>query len=285
MSPSVYKDDRGRDAIAAWCRRALDQWRTPHETRILRTSLGRTSVVVAGGGREAPVLVLPGTNASAAALLPFADVLARRRHGQLLLVDLPGQPGLSDPERAPDPSAYGRWLDEVVGQIDATPIVVAHSLGAAVALHADPANPRLGPLVLVAPAGFVGAHLSFGVLKVTVPWLVRPNDDTARALVALMAAPGHAADPRTTDWFRVVGRHCRATKAPAPLTGPQLARWRGHPIRFVLGADDPFFRPDKVLAAARVAGLDATRVTTLARTGHLIPDERPDDLVAVLRDL
>jgi pimeloyl-ACP methyl ester carboxylesterase len=285
VSPSVYKDDRGREAVTAWCRRELDRWRTPHETRILRTSLGQTSVIVAGGGRDAPVLVLPGTNTSAAALLPFADVLARRRQGQLLLVDLPGQPGLSDPERAPNPAAYGRWLDEVVGQLDATPHVVAHSLGAALALHADPTNPRLGPLVLVAPAGFTGAHVSFGVLKVTTTWLLRPNPDTAHALVALMAAPGHAVDPRTADWFRVVGRHCRATKAPAPLAGPELARWRGRPIQFVLGADDPFFKPDKVLAGARAAGLDTTHVTALAATGHLVPEERPDDLVDVLRTL
>ena len=287
MSPSVYKHDRGHDAVTGWCRAAIDQWRTPHETRLLRTSLGNTSVVVAGGGREAPVVVLPGANASGATLLPFADVLARRRHGQLLLVDLPGQPGLSDPERAPDPAAYGHWLDELLGQLDPhpKPIVLAHSLGAAVALHADPANPRLGALVLVAPAGFTGAQLSLGQMKVSLPWLLRPTPDNSHALVEAMVAPGHEVDPRTVEWFHLVARNCRITKAPAPLTGPDLARWRGHRIRFVLGADDPFFRPDKVLAAARAAGLDASHVTTLPHTGHLVPDERPDALVDVLRDL
>jgi pimeloyl-ACP methyl ester carboxylesterase len=285
MSPSVYKNDAGRDAVVAWCRRAIDEWRTPHETRILRTGLGLTSVVVAGGGREAPLVVLPGTNWSAAALLPFADVLARRRHGQVLLVDLPGQPGLSDPDRAPDPAAYGAWLDEVIAQLDATPrpIVLGHSLGAAIALHADAANPRLGPLVLVAPAGFVGAHLSLNLLKATIPWLVRPTVDTAHALAELMSSPANDVAPRTTEWLHVVGRHCRATKAPAPLPGPDLARWRDHPVHFVLGADDPFFRPDKVLAAARAAGVPTVRVTTVPDAGHLIPDERPDTIVDVLR--
>jgi pimeloyl-ACP methyl ester carboxylesterase len=91
--------------------------------------------------------------------------------------------------------------------------------------------------------------------------------------------------PATVDWLRVVGRHCRATKAPAPLAGPELARWREHPIHFVLGADDPFFRPGKVLAAARAVGLPTTHVATVADAGHLLPQERPDAIVDVLREI
>jgi pimeloyl-ACP methyl ester carboxylesterase len=285
VSPSVYKHDAGRDAITAWCRHAVDHWRTPHEIRLLRTRLGNTSVVVAGGGREAPVIVLPGTNYSAAALLRFADVLVRRRHGQVLLVDLPGQPGLSDEHRAPNPAEYGAWLDEVLFQLDATPrpIVLGHSLGAAIALHADPAHPRLGPLVLVAPAGFVGARLTANLLKATMPWLLRPNRDTAHRLAEFMSSPATEVDAETADWLAAVGRHCRATKAPAPLAGPELARWRDHRLHLVLGADDPFFRPDKVLAAARAAGLATNHVTTVADAGHLVPEERPDAIVDVLR--
>ena len=282
MTASVYRNAAGRDAITAWCRAAMDGWTTPHETRVLRTRLGNTTVVVAGGGREAPVVVLPGTNFSAAAMLPLATHLARHRHGQVLLVDLPGQPGLSDEHRAPDPPTYGLWLDDVVAQLDPTPspIVLGHSLGAAIALHATP-RPST-PLVLVAPAGFVGAALSLPLLKATTAWLLRPSDASALELARFMSSPFHDPPPDTVTWLRLVGRHCRATKAPPPLDGPRLARWRGHDLRLLLGADDPFFRPDKVLAAVRRAGLDPT-VSVVDGAGHLVPEERPQAIVDALR--
>jgi pimeloyl-ACP methyl ester carboxylesterase len=131
----------------------------------------------------------------------------------------------------------------------------------------------------------VGAHLSFGQVKVSVPWMLRPTLPNTRALVEAMVAPGGDVDPRTVEWFHLVARSCRITKAPAPLAGPELARWRDHPNHFVLGADDPFIRPDQVLAAARAVGVDTTHVTTLVQTGHLVPEERPEAVVDVLRGL
>jgi pimeloyl-ACP methyl ester carboxylesterase len=280
VTPSVYRRAEGQQAIAAWCRRAIDRWTTPHETRILRTSLGDTSVVVAGGGRLPPVVVLPGTNFSVAAMLDFGSYLARHRQGQVLLVDLPGQPGLSDPHRAPNPRAYGAWLDEVLAQLDPVPqpIVVGHSLGAAIVLHSTTTS----RVVLVAPAGFVGAQLSRKLLQKTVPWLVRPSDLSAYGLACFMSAPTSEPADVTVEWLRIVGRHCRATKAPAPVPSSELARWSGHDLRLVLGADDPFFRPDRVVAAARTAHLEPTRITVVAGAGHLVPEERPQAILEAL---
>ncbi|MFI6743196.1 alpha/beta fold hydrolase [Nonomuraea sp. NPDC050451] len=71
-------------------------------------------------------------------------------------MDLPGQPGLSDPHRPRRGRSvwYGRKLDEVltVADLDRA-VLVGNSLGAAVALAAD--SPRIAARALVSPAGFV----------------------------------------------------------------------------------------------------------------------------------
>lgn len=77
-----------------------------------------------------------------------------------MLVDLPGQAGLSD-ERRPahrERSAwYGRWLSALLDMLtEQTPdaqriTVLGWSLGAAVALAS--ASPRIGRQVLVSPGG------------------------------------------------------------------------------------------------------------------------------------
>src|SRR5690606_7450549 len=90
------------------------------------------------------------------------------RH-QVLLVDLPGQPGLSEPVRPTGDSvqAYGRLVDELLETLELEgALVVGHSLGAAVALAATP-GPRIGGLLLLSPAGLSRARLSLGLVPAT----------------------------------------------------------------------------------------------------------------------
>jgi pimeloyl-ACP methyl ester carboxylesterase len=276
----VYKSYDAQQAVVTWCHRAIDGWRTPHELRVLHTQLGPTTVLIAGGTpgprTQHPVVVLPGTNFAAAALLPLAAAIARTR--QVLIVDLPGQPGLSYPKRAPYVGAYGGWLDEVLGHLDPHPTVVGHSLGAAIALLASPE--RTGDLVLVNPAGFAKVRLTPKLLGATVPWLLRPSAHTARDLAQHMAAPTTTVHDDTVRWLELVGRNCRATTAPSPVGADVLARWRGRDVRLLLGDADPFFPRERIEPVAVANGFAATVVTG---AGHLVPEERPDAVLAALR--
>jgi pimeloyl-ACP methyl ester carboxylesterase len=166
-SSTIYTSPAGERRVRDWCRDRLDSWATPHRTRTLETFLGSTTVVIAGQGPG--VLLLPGTNFCAATMLEVADALLPDH--QVIMADLPGQPGLSAPHRPGRGrlAAYGRWAGDVIGQVSTGPVVVVgHSLGAAVALAARPA-PRIGGLILVSPAGLSRARLTPALLGVTLP--------------------------------------------------------------------------------------------------------------------
>ena len=279
----AYRSYEAQEAFVTECRHRIDRWRIPHELRLLQTGLGPTTVLVAGGptglnGHSRPVLVLPGTNFAAAALLPLAAALARTR--QVLVVDPPGQPGLSYPKRPSPFGAYGTWLDDVLTSLDRRPTVVAHALGAAIALLAQPEH--VADVVLVNPAGIVKARRTPALTNAELRWRLRPAAHTARALVQRQVAPATTIADDTVRWIELVGTHAHPAATPAPVGDDVLARWapRAADVRILAGAHDPRFPPDRLATLAATHGLTTTVVQG---AGHLIPDERPEAIVSMLR--
>src|SRR5829696_3314726 len=139
--PTVYKNTRGQHAVRQWCVDAIARATFPLATATVDTSAGPISLTSAGTGSTRVVLV-PGTGFNAAVTLPWLRALSTR--WATTVVDLPGQPGLSDPRRPRRARLAwcGRVLDEVLEAVDADGVVlVGNSLGAAVALAAN--SPRI----------------------------------------------------------------------------------------------------------------------------------------------
>jgi pimeloyl-ACP methyl ester carboxylesterase len=82
--------------------------------------------------------MVPGTGFNAAVALPWLQALST--HWATTVVDLPGQPGLSDPRRLRRGRLdwYGQTLDEILAAMEADGVVlVGNSLGAAIVLAAN----------------------------------------------------------------------------------------------------------------------------------------------------
>jgi pimeloyl-ACP methyl ester carboxylesterase len=277
---SIYRTDAGRDRIRRWCTEQLDEWAVPHRRLTVPTSLGDTSVVSAGPVAPSVVL-LPGTNFCAATCLNLAATLAER--WSVLVVDLPGQPGLSAGER-PEGGlrAYGRWLGEVLDEAAETPaIVVGHSLGGGIALASD--SPRIAGRVLIAPAGLVKLRVTPALLAATIPWLLHPTYHNSGRLLRRMHAPGHRPSATLGSWMTQVSRHCRSSLAPPPLPTETISRVRDTPLVVASGEFDPFLPPRHLRPAAlRELGID---VRALPGRGHLVPDEDPAAVAALVAEL
>ena len=153
--PTAYKNARGQRAVRQWCSQALARADFPLTSATVDTSVGRVRLTSAGAGAGRPrVVMVPGTGSNAAVALPWLRALSAR--WPTTVVDLPGQPGLSDPRRPRRARLawYGRALDEILAAMDADGVVlVGNSLGAAVALAAG--SPRIAARALISPAGFI----------------------------------------------------------------------------------------------------------------------------------
>jgi pimeloyl-ACP methyl ester carboxylesterase len=184
------------------------------------------------------------------------------------VVDLPGQPGLSDPRRPHrDRLAWcGRVLDEVLAAMDADGVVlVGNSLGAAVALAAD--SPRITARALVSPAGFIRLRVDPKLALAAAVWMLRPTAEHTRRMLRMFVAPG--ADPPETEveWMTLVAADCRTTLAPPPLPTELLARRAERPCVVGVGEHDRFLPPHRLSPAVRrTMNLD---VRTFSSVGHL----------------
>ena len=276
MPGSIYRSDAGRAAIRRWCEETLAASSLDGAT--IETTAGPTFVTTAGAGHD--VVLLPGTNLATATWPAFVSELGAA--GRVSALDLPGQPGLSTGER-PGREAYGPWLREVIREraLD-RPVVVGHSLGGLVGLLAASGVPDVGGLVLVDTAGLVRLRVAVGTLVDTTRWLVKKDEGSSARLLERMSGPAATVPADLPGWMTLVARHVRPSLAPRPLGAATLAAVRC-PVHVVTGTSDPFLPARKVGAAAgAISG--PTVATEVPGAGHLLPFERPDVVVAAVRD-
>ncbi|SDL22740.1 Pimeloyl-ACP methyl ester carboxylesterase [Glycomyces sambucus] len=283
---SLYKSDAGRRIIQHWCRARLGEWSVPHRTDRVPVDGSSAHLTFIGDG-PARVVFVPGTNFNAATCTGVAEALGAR--WATMVVDMPGQPGLSTGERprrplAPRPYAQS-WYGETLSKIlkltavrDA--VVVGNSLGAAIALSCD--SPCIAARVLSSPGGIVPLRTDPLLMRRSLAWLASPSPERTRALLDLFCAPGSAPAPTTVEWMALVARYCRTTLAPAPLRSADLQRWRGTPLVAAVGEHDRFLPADRLAPAVESAFGRELRI--LPGVGHLAVEERPGDVVALVQE-
>jgi pimeloyl-ACP methyl ester carboxylesterase len=276
---SIYRTSQGREAIRRWCEARLDAWPVPHRRETVAFEAGTAHLTLVGDGPVKTVFV-PGTNFNAATCLPVAAALGR--HWSTMVIDMPGQPGLSsgDRPRSPHDGWFGRTLKAILDAADVREvIVVGNSLGAAIALGCD--SDRIAGRVLYSPGGIVPLRTDSLLILRSLPWLLRPTEDRSRALLRLFTAPGGRASETVVEWMTLAARHCRSTLAPPPLPPDALARWADTPLEVATGQHDRFLPPERLEPVVRQVLGRSLRV--LPGVGHLAVEERPEDVIDVVR--
>jgi pimeloyl-ACP methyl ester carboxylesterase len=225
------------------------------------------------------VVLVPGTNTNGAVYRHLAHVLAAR--WPTVVLDVPGQPGLSAevrPRRGRS-AWYGQWLTEALEQAVPGPaLAVGHSLGGAIVLASG--SPQIVGRVLLSSAGLVRLAVPAAAVAAAVPWLSRPTVPRAARMLRQMVAPGGSVPDELAEWMALVARCCRSSLAPSPLPSRLLAERRAVPCLVATGRHDVFLPPRRVgPAAQRHLG---ARLHVLEGSGHLLLDEVPDEIVALV---
>ena len=242
---------------------------------------GQVQITSAGTGRTR-VVVVPGTGFNAAVALPWLRALAAR--SPTTVVDLPGQPGLSDPRRPSEGRLawYGRALDEVLAAMDVDGVVlVGNSLGAAVALAAD--SPRIAGRALISPAGFIRLSVDPKLALASAGWLVRPTSERTRRMLRLFVGPGEDPPEANVEWMTLMATCCRTTLAPPPLPAGLLASRAGRPCVVGVGEYDRFLPPRRLAPAVRrTMGLG---LRVFPGMGHLTTPGHLDEIVSLVAEV
>lgn len=264
-----------------WCSAALEQADFPLSSTTVDTSVGRVVLTSAGIGPPRVVMV-PGTGFNAAVALPWLRALSL--HWATTVVDLPGQPGLSDPRRPRRARLawYGRALDEILAAMDADGVVlVGNSLGAAVVLAAN--SPRITARALVSPAGFIRLSVDPELALASTVWLLRPTAEHTRRMLRLYVAPGTEPPETEVEWMTLMAACCRTTLAPPPLSAELLARRAERPCVVGVGEHDRFLPPRRLAPAVRRTMNLTVRV--FSGVGHLTTPAHLDEVVSLVAEV
>lgn len=279
--PSAYRNPRSQRAVRQWCSEALARADFPLTTATVATSAGQVHLTSAGTGSPQVILV-PGTGFNAAVTLPWLRALSAR--WATTVVDLPGQPGLSDPRRPRQARLEwcGRVLDEVLAAMEVDGVVlVGNSLGAAVALAAG--SPRIAARALVSPAGFIRLTVDPRLALASAIWLLRPTSEHTRRMLRLFVAPGEEPPETEVEWMALMASCCRTTLAPPPLPAELLARRADRPCVVGVGEHDRFLPPRRLAPAVRrTMDLD---LRVLPGMGHLTTPGHLDDVVSLVAEV
>lgn len=302
----LYRSLEGFKAISAWYEDVLSSFEVAVESLYVDTRFGRTHLLTAGPPGGEAMLLIPGV--AGCAPLWRRQFPALSRHFRLYALDIPGQPGRSDPQT---PSFlnddFSAWLLDVV---DALGIERAHlagvSAGAWMAMRFAIAAPkRVHRLALLGPTGLSRAHLPWRI------WLTRvinrnkdadalQEDLTARSLSS--KSPGGAfgtfdrmlarAMALCTRHYRVdwsLGIYDEASRRINKWQGlkvmgkfflsepPALLRRLHAPALVVFGEHEVLYDPRRVGARARRL-IPGVRVEIVPGAGHAAVYDRPDEV-------
>ena len=121
------------------------------------------------------------------------------------------------------------------------------------------------------------------MLRATLAWLLGPTPARSARVLQHMHAGGHRPSAASVEWMTLVARHTRSAGAPRPLPTSLVRRRRGVPRAVLCGGEDCFL-PVRPLGAAVRAEL-RSELQVLAGAGHLVPAERPHEVVAAVARL
>ncbi|AOG04839.1 alpha/beta fold hydrolase BchO [Bosea sp. RAC05] len=278
----------------SWARDGRD-W--PHRAASRFVEAGGLSWHVQEMGQGPTLLLLHGTGASTHSWRDLLPLLARDFH--VVAPDLPGHGFTEAPERDRlSLPAMARGLTALLGKLGVEPEgIVGHSAGAAIAMQ----------MVLtgaVAPSCLIslnGALLPFKgvasqlfpsvarllVLNPLVPRLFAWRAGSTEAVTQLLEGMGSRLDARGQDLYqRLFSNRVHVASTLGMMANwdlEALGRSFGRldlPVLLVVGAGDRAVPPGDARAVAQ--RLPEARIETLPGAGHLVHEEKPGDIAALI---
>lgn len=158
----IYDTPQGQEILLQKYDEILSAWPLPLEKREINTSFGRAFVLAWGNPHNPPLVLLHGSMSNSS--MWIGEAVEYAKHFRLYAIDIPGEPGHSDPVRldlrSPEP---GLWLDQVLNGLHISSTNLAGiSMGGFFALRYASAFPeKIKKLVLLCPAGVTSQRLSF----------------------------------------------------------------------------------------------------------------------------
>lgn len=271
MNANVFQSEAGRQAILNTYQRVFSLWPVPCETLTIPTRLGNT-FVVASGDPSKPALVLLHGSASNA-MMWVGDVAVYSRAFRVFAVDIPGEPGRSDPARPPlSGPDYAEWMLDLITALGLEKTSLAGiSLGGWMALKFATTHPeRVDKLALLCPAGIGGQKNSFLLWAV----LLSPFGDWGRKTLMRKLAGSTPMAEETLAYSCLIAKEFKPRMEVIPLYTDEELKHLTMPVLLIAGDQDMMIHSrQSVERLGRV--LPSACIHFLPGRGHVLIDQAP----------
>jgi pimeloyl-ACP methyl ester carboxylesterase len=277
---SIYKSTSGQAEIMALYNKVLSQWPVPNEHRYVSTRYGDT-FVIAGGDTFSPPLVLLHGSASNSATWA-GDVIEYSKYFRVYAVDIPGEPGKSDPNRFSWAGpAFTEWLDDVLNRLKLEKVILGGmSLGAwATIKYALDKPERVNQAILICPSGVYPPRLSFLLQVIFLSLLGEWGHNRLKQLIFR----GISLPQELDQFLTLIGRHFNYRLGSPPLFTDEELQSLTLPVLFLAGEKDALLNTPKTAERLQKLVPDLT-VNILKEDGHAVINMAPQ-VVSFLRQI
>lgn len=263
----IYKTEAGQYAVEGYYLDLLAKAETSAFESFYCWPAGIQTHVLAGGPPDAPVLIcLHGTASNSASWLGALPLFEKAF--RVYCVDIPGEPGLSQPFRcsvqSDDPFL---WMDALIELLSPRPVhLVTISLGSWYALHYAVRRPeRVAALSMLTSPGLTAARIGFLFKAVGCMMLGRWGQHYLnKTLFYKTAIPVEMLGFQT-----LVNRYFKPMTEPIPLFKEEELTRLQLPIQYFGGDHDALLNTQQSAHCLRTL-LPHAEVSILPETGHVI---------------
>lgn len=267
----VFKSAAGRQAILDVYDTVLERWPVSYETLNIPTKFGQTFVLACGAESAPPLVLLHGSSSNSA--MWIVDVAEYSRHYRVYGIDIPGEPGKSEPVRfdlnGPDPVI---WLQQVFAGLHIDQVMLGGiSLGGWLALKFATTYPdSVEKLVLLCPAGVAPQKISFALQTVALMFFGQWGLE--RLIKIVNGSQPIAAE--TLEYTRLIANNFKPRIETIPIFSDQELRRLGMPVMLIVGEKDALL-PSKKTAARLRNLLPDLKAMVLPDRGHVLINFAP----------
>lgn len=266
QNPVIFKTEAGREAILAVYPEILARWPQPVETLHVPTRVGDTFVAACGDPAAPPLVLLHGSSSNL--LMWTGDVQAYARHFRVYGVDIPGEPGQSEPTRPPLAGPdYADWLHELFQALGIQRAgLVGISLGGWMALKFATAHPdRVQALALLCPAGVAPQKMSFLYKSILFSLFAKNGRDR----ILRMVYSGVPIPAEMMAYIRLISEQFSPRMEVIPLFSETELRRLAMPVLLYAGEKDTLL-PSRKTVRRMQRLLPHAEIRLLPDAGHVL---------------
>lgn len=272
MAASVYKSKEGQILVEHYYSTLLETFRTvPFRQLYLSSSIGKTHVLQCGDASKPPLILLHGSMSNSASwlgiLADFADSFS------LYCVDIPGEPGLSEPARMPLATGQpAEWLGSVLDNLQLeSALFLTMSLGSWYALRFAISNPeRVRALSMITASGLAPQKAGFLFKAIIFMMLGSGGQKLLNKTVYHKAR----VPPQVLEFQALVSANFNPVMELIPVFSDDELLNLTMPVQYFGGDRDALLDTKKT--AGRLATLlPQVEINVLEDTGHVIVDQFP----------